>query len=861
MSALVGPHGLVALAVLAAPLAIGAAHPTTRVALSAVIALALLWGLVIMGRRLRFDALAYGLLVALLWTVVQWLPLPSGLVESLGSPSPALNAQATAALGSEAGTSAISVDRASTADMILYLFTALGAYLIALNTRPARRRQLVQVVALAGLLVVAIGLAHKALHAKVLFGFYAPNVPLAQLPLPTSLINNNHAAAMLILGAAAAAGLAMTTDNKKALPGYWAIALACGGGVVLTRSIAGMALLGGVAAAVLLRRWLVNLGITPGRRRALIFAVPLLVVAAAYGVVEVSEVAVADRWAIGWEVAREHLSVGVGAGAFPMVSSQVQPDWVLGHLTYAHNGFLEAIAAWGLPASIVIVGFLGWGVAATLWRTRSEEHFLLAVLAVVAVVTANVVEFSLWLPGVGMPALMLFAWASGEAQRKRTRVRTRSRKKASLTAVESDLADAEEEADSEEVEDEVEADAVTPKKKRKIRKKVVTPVHIGPAWRIAAAAALAALLPLAQQVLRANSHTTHAQARHHVTKADVAATVALASAHPGDYYLWLHAAKAAAAKKDARLQGLVNHALRLAPKHPETLQLCGLHSPDDASLKCLEGLVAAHLKLGFKAARVAMARTAAGSKGFTERFAASSPKAAMAVVDTLRVGQGQEAHEESLRWALRQHPGDPVVTGRLVQLWLDKPHRQVELNALSLTLFGRAETVEDPARKAELRRLAYLSMGAVTVNVDRDPRSAAHAFEAAAREIPEKAHLPRTRAASAWLAAGEPKRAAALVNKLETASKKKRAGRKQKAAIYALKSRVAEAEGDLDGAISELRRAMAFDARSATLHGRLAQLFHKSGAEQLAQKAIDKARELGGNPPALPDPVRATPLP
>ena len=48
--------------------------------------------------RVRLDGMAWALLVALGWSLIQWLPAPSGIVEAMGSPSSA--AAATSASSS-----------------------------------------------------------------------------------------------------------------------------------------------------------------------------------------------------------------------------------------------------------------------------------------------------------------------------------------------------------------------------------------------------------------------------------------------------------------------------------------------------------------------------------------------------------------------------------------------------------------------------------------------------------------------------------------------------------------------------------------------------------------------------------------
>ncbi len=832
MKSLVGPHGLIALVVLAAPLAIGATHPVTRGALAGVVALALVWRVSVKGRPLHFDVMAWALLIACGWTLAQWLPMPAGWVEASGSPTASLHAQAATALGvsSEAVTHSLSVDRGSTADMFMYLFAALGGYLIVLNSRRSQQRVAIKAIALGGLLVTTIGLAHKALRAETLFGVYEPNLQLASAPLPTTLLNGNHAATFLIIAASSAVALAMTSKSRQAPARYWALAIFCGAGVLVTGSIAGIGLMAGLGLVIALRRWLLTLD--AGQRVRVVFAVslPVVIAAVVYGVVESSDVNVARRWTVGWNVAQDHWSVGVGAGAFPMVAPQHQVEWANGLLTFAHNGLLQSVAEWGMPVTLILVCSMAWAMASTMWRSRVTEHLVVALLGVGAAVGANLVEFSLWIPGVGLPALILFAWPAAE-----------SRPRSSRTSRASKGQDAGRLLDNT-------GGATTPSRPPGGPHEAKLSI----AWRVAPLGLIAGLVAIGVPGVTQSWAAAHEKARAHVAAGDMSAEgwATFAASHPSDYYVWLHAAKSAAKRGDEGLQKVVAHALRLSPRHPETLKLCGLHETSGAALDCLELLVRVDQRSRFRAARVAMARNHS-EPDFLQRFAARSGPAAMAVADVLRVGDSIATYEKALRWAFREHPGDATIARRLVGLWLDRADRRPELNAASLTLFTRADATEGALVQARLRRLAYLSLGAVTQTVKNDVRAAAHAFEAAAREVPEEALLPLKRAARAWLTLNETERVKVLISKLEALGE---AGSKPHimSSVHRLKSRIAEIDGDLQGAIHEIRRAMAYDKRSSKLHARLAHLFRKTGSKRLAERANARAKQLGHNPEKPP---------
>ena len=208
-----------------------------------------------------------------------------------------------------------------------------------------------------------------------------------------------------------------------------------------------------------------------------------------------------------------------------------------------------------------------------------------------------------------------------------------------------------------------------------------------------------------------------------------------------------------------------------------------------------------------RAAALAIARSAKNGTSFSEQFGRMSGITALALADTLK-SQGFDLYRRALRWAYREHPRDPTVCERLVLLWMNDPRQQSALSALSTTLFARAEEADSPDKASQLRRSAYLAMGAVTVN--SDPNAAAHAFEAAARQFPQKAPMPLFRAIDIWLQVGRVDGANRLMRRLEQAVARYRLSRAERVRFHVLKSRIAQAEGRRTKAMAELRRARAY---------------------------------------------------
>ena len=84
------PEALFALAIIAAPLALGSVHIAVQIALAATLLVAFVgsaWRLSRERRDVRVGLVGVGLFIALAWSFLLWLPLPADLVAALSPAS------------------------------------------------------------------------------------------------------------------------------------------------------------------------------------------------------------------------------------------------------------------------------------------------------------------------------------------------------------------------------------------------------------------------------------------------------------------------------------------------------------------------------------------------------------------------------------------------------------------------------------------------------------------------------------------------------------------------------------------------------------------------------------------------------
>ena len=421
----VAAEAVAAVALVGAPLALGAVHLSVMLAVSALgcVSFALLVAS-LRGRSLHVGWLAPLLLAVNAFALAQLLPLPPGLVEVL--------APRTAELYREAGVTGwhpLSLDAAGTATQAAKGFGWLCLFAVlqhrASESHRARRRVL-QYVGIAGAAVALVGFGHwLAGEKQTLAGLYTFAGPKSFL---STLGNANNLSGFLNLGGLVALGLAAQAERTRVRVAWAAVFCACVAGSILTASRGGaMALLAGLLLVPALgwgsRRRKQAAGEEGWRGWATVAAATVLASALAWWLYgefprllrEIETVFHLDlakeegkleAYKIAWDAALAHPWFGIGRGAFHTVQAlYLSQPWRI-TFTHAENEPLQALAELGLPlGALLVLGFFAAWLG-LVRRGRLSWAEAGAAAGVFALLFQNLVDFSLqFAPGLALLAL------------------------------------------------------------------------------------------------------------------------------------------------------------------------------------------------------------------------------------------------------------------------------------------------------------------------------------------------------------------------------------------------------------------------------------------------------------------------
>lgn len=398
-------------ALVAAPLALGGAHPSTNAALAAALVLA--WSLSLprlhkQGRLQLPGWLGIVLLAALGCTLLQCLPLPVALLRYTAPGAYAVLAPQLPAGAWHMPGLDLPLLCHELLKLAAYVAAAwLGAHLF---RDRYRGQQVLVALAMAGTAVVSVGLVQLLLDIHRPYNLYGNAGP----QFAASFINPNHLAGFLgfcCLTALAAMPAEVTFLRWVML----ASSVLCGAGVFMSLSRAGILSL--VAA-------LLFVAITqPLRRRGM----PLRWVQAALcGVLLVSSLLahtqiVHEMWTLSgreafpktrlWTVAPELLRafpLGMGRGTFSAVFPRYRPE-SFPNLTFTHleNEWLQTLVDFGpLMAAALIAG-----MGMVFWRLlqRDAQRPGSVAGAFVFLLIDNLADFNLQISGVALPAVLVLA--------------------------------------------------------------------------------------------------------------------------------------------------------------------------------------------------------------------------------------------------------------------------------------------------------------------------------------------------------------------------------------------------------------------------------------------------------------------
>lgn len=429
-------RGLLLLAVVGPALWLGGVKPWVVPAFALVVAGLLVRRCLRSESPLRVPTLWWlGLLVSGV-TLLQWMPLPPGLLAVL---APGLSESvAELTVGTELGRwNRLSVHPGQTGLELARVLALTGLFIASAQLS---WRLVAAYVSLVGTLVALIGLAHKLVGATAIYGIYVPRQPLSGLgqelgsPLLTSFVNANHQSGLLLVGIFAAAAMAVdlaararetrgrAPSQRLADRAYMAWGSVAIQATALVLSMSRAALLAAAIVAPLalvlgLRKPKV-IGSEPehARRRMLgllAVIVTMLVLAVTQGawgqlatLRDPNSFRIKVRIAIeGAELLKLSPVLGIGRGCFvdlfPLVDSEPGP--VL--FTHLESTPIAFVVEWGLAGLVLVVGIAAWWWRS--FRAGSSVSRRLGLCGLLALAIQSGADFSVDYLGVAAPAVAL----------------------------------------------------------------------------------------------------------------------------------------------------------------------------------------------------------------------------------------------------------------------------------------------------------------------------------------------------------------------------------------------------------------------------------------------------------------------
>ncbi|MEM9191273.1 MAG: O-antigen ligase family protein [Myxococcota bacterium] len=387
------------------------------------------------------SALGIGLLFALLWTGLQLVPIPFGLLEALSERSAAIQRDAAYLFDRVPEVGTISVAPGATmAEAVKW--GALGSVIIAAWVASAAgyRKPLRIAVACSALGAGLVALGHVALDLDAVYGTYEPRYANPRLLGP--LMNDNHLGGFSAFGSILLVSLGLDRSERPRRYVWWFLAgvLACVAIFSLSRGallvLAVGALLIGVFLVFGIHRF--RQPVEPRRREAaiaLLFAVLAVAGTSVYLGADVLLRRLGGEGTEKFALAGEALSVvalypitGVGRGGFSAAFAELYGSDT--RFEYPENIAIQWVAEWGLVPGLILLGVFFVPVLQRFFRLPNLATAG-ALAALIAIVCQNVVDFSLELLGLALPIGALLATCVApfdEAEFERRRRRRRSSK-------------------------------------------------------------------------------------------------------------------------------------------------------------------------------------------------------------------------------------------------------------------------------------------------------------------------------------------------------------------------------------------------------------------------------------------------
>ncbi|HUB06383.1 MAG TPA: tetratricopeptide repeat protein [Myxococcales bacterium] len=382
--------------------------------------------------RVALPVVGLGLAAVAGYVGLQAVPLPPWLLRLL-SPQGAETYRFALGGLAPAGWHPLTLDGPGTARELVKALAEAAAFLAAWQVASSRRarRRLALAIAASGLAIALIGYGHLLANAHELFGL--PIFKEAAPPFVTTFGNKNNAAGFLSLCAPVMLGLALRGGDRRAQALYGLGYVLIGAAVFLCLSRG--AICAFLVAQLALGAWLWVNRERPQRSGAA--AKPARSPRAAVAAICAAAAAVSIAAFLGYEpvvarlatldsveslrqetklqgfaeslpLLRDFPLTGIGRGAFPTVGGHYLTA-ATGTAEFIEDEPLQAVAELGWPVGGALLLLLAWAFVRALSQpgTGPLEHGLAAGL--LALGLQNLVDFSLELGGVALPALVALA--------------------------------------------------------------------------------------------------------------------------------------------------------------------------------------------------------------------------------------------------------------------------------------------------------------------------------------------------------------------------------------------------------------------------------------------------------------------
>ncbi len=427
---------LLAASVLAAPLLAGGVHRPTATAVLMGVGLALLCGAAgesLRGRWLAGARFSHFFLLMLAIPALQLVPLPAAVRSLLDPAGSALLANAPQ------GTPAawpLSLDPPATRRELGTAGATLAVFLLAFAQATGRQRHrlLAKAVAVAGVLAVASGIAHRLFGISGLYGVLGDTGGV----LPGPMVNPNHSAELYEIAAFSALALALGAAAEARIAWAAAAVVSAAGALATLSRGSLLALMAGAVAFALLRGRAQGdpTGVpSPSRvwrglAAALLAVGAVAALALALGAApildEIAHTEVrgkADKPAI-WKDSLPLVAnhpAGVGRHGYDRVYPAYKTLPQNMRFNFVENAPLQLLIDTGVAGFAILAAGLGLWIFQMRRRRRGDDVEAALIAALIAVLVHNLVDFGLEVPGIRIPFAALAGAVMGRTYARETR--------------------------------------------------------------------------------------------------------------------------------------------------------------------------------------------------------------------------------------------------------------------------------------------------------------------------------------------------------------------------------------------------------------------------------------------------------